>query len=446
KIKLTAVFKNTGEITVPSILVTEIYQEDTLLDTQRSNEIIIDKTEEREIIHTMQFSRSGEYTLVAYVEYGHKVTQKKSITVSVENAFSFFHSFLGIAISITIIFCCFAIGVFIIRRLKQLNRLSIEGQLNNTKSVVMHWVFGAMLVLITVIVMILLIIANSQADDVTTSATISNTAPAVDSVYISDSAGGGVDSYGSGITLSSGTTRTVHVNGVVSDVNGNGDIADTGVTVVLYRSGATGGASCSQDNNDCYSVSGVSCTLANASSTTRTYTCPVALQFYADATDSGTYAAQNWLAKVTVVDASAASGNTTHGGVEVNSLTALSIPSTIGFGSLELNQSTTDSNNVEQTVAQAGNTTADVNVSSAAAMSCTSGTIPIANQTWAVTDVVHASGTTLSDTPADTNLGVQIRTADGANTSKVLYWGIQIPASGVGGSCSGTTVISTIAG
>ena len=448
KIKLSANFKNTGEIAANSILITEIYKDNTLQDLQKGEETLVDKGENAELTQIFSLAEEGIYTFSAVVEYGSKITATKTITVQVKNAASFWTSAWGLSVILGLVIFFILIGVLLYRYLrnKRLDNYPLVTIPIKKNRMFRHWIFGIFLFMVVSFGIMSFIFMNSQADDVSTSTTVGNVDPAVDSIYISSSAGGGVDSYGSGIVLLSGTTKTVHVNGVVSDNNGKANIANTAITVIFYRSGATGGADCSADNNDCYQVSGASCTLADATDTTRTYTCPLLLQFYADATDSGAYSAQNWLAKVIVTDNNAATGNSTHGGVEVNSLTALTIPSTVDYGSLALNETTTDANNVEKTIFQAGNSTADVNVSSSASMVCSSGSIPVGNQTWALTDVAHGSGTVLSGTPTDTNLGVTIRTSDITNTSQILYWGIQIPVSGVGGSCGGTTYISAIAG
>lgn len=314
-----------------------------------------------------------------------------------------------------------------------------------------HWLIGGALALTSVFLVIAIVVVNTNADNVSTTASISNATPAVDSVYISSTSGGGAGTDLTSVTLTASTTKTVYVNGVVSDANGYQDVvqgASSGVVVKLYRSGATGGASCSADNNDCYAVSNAGCTLSGGSGTTQNYDCAVALQFYADATDAGTYSAQNWIASVTVIDtAGPATSSAVTDTTEVASLTALSIPSSIAYGTLALGASTTNANNQEMTISQNGNTLADVNVHSTAASTCTIGTIPVANQRWSVTDVSYASGTALTGSAAPVSaLDVAIRTNDGANTSAILYWNILIPTTGVGGSCTGTNVISAIAG
>lgn len=321
---------------------------------------------------------------------------------------------------------------------------------NTSQNSSLHWLIGGALALTSVFLVIAIVVVNTNADNVSTSATVSNATPAVDSVFISSTSNGGAGTDLTSVTLNAGTTRTVYVNGVVSDANGGTDIADTAVSVKMYRTTATNGSACAADNNDCYAVAGASCTLGAASGTTRAYDCPVALQFWADATDAGAYSATNWTASVTVVDiAGPATSSANTDTTEVNSLTALTIPGSIPYGTLALAAQTTNANNQDLTISQNGNTQADVNVSSAANMTCTIGNIPVANQKWATTDVgfTDVGSTALSGTPTQVSaLNVPIRTNDGVNTSSILYMNIGIPVNGVGGSCTGTDVITAVAG
>ena len=314
------------------------------------------------------------------------------------------------------------------------------------------WVLGGALVLIGIFVIVGMVLRRSQADDVETTTTVPNVDPTISSVYISSSADGGADSFGSGINLTTGGTKTIHVNGVVEDLNGAADI--TNVNVMFYRSDVSGGAACTDDNNDCYK--NWTCDTAAGSTSNRlTYNCPIALQYYTDSTDgSGPngVAGTNWIARVAVTDGSATTTNSTNT-VEVNTSMALTIPTTIQYGSLALGAETTDSNNQEMSIVQNGNKVTDVEVSTAAAMTCARGTIPIANQEWSLTDVSYGSGTDLSSSAADTNIGINtnVDDSDGSATNpsdgtRSIYWNIAIPSSGIEGSCTGTTVITAIAG
>lgn len=324
-------------------------------------------------------------------------------------------------------------------------------QTQNTSSVY-HWMLGGVLIVTILFVIIAIVVINSQANDVTTSVTIGNVDPTVDTIFVSNSPNGSSNDFGAGIILYPGTTRTIHVNGHVSDENSVSDINDSSISVTFYQSSVSGGANCTPANNTCYVVAGNDCTLSNINATTRAYNCPVPMHYYANNTQTGTYAADDWLVSVTVTDnsgPSSASLGTTSGvtGIEVNSLVALSIPDMIDYGTIELGNETSNTNNMSMIIGQAGNEIADVEVSSATDMTCTIGTIPVANQKWSVEDVGFSDegAVSLSGTETNANLDVPQRITDEENPTKVLYWNILIPHA-VGGTCTGTSVISAIAG
>ncbi len=291
-----------------------------------------------------------------------------------------------------------------------------------------------------------LVMINSQAVDVGTSTSITNAAPTVTSVFVSAAQYGQVDTYSAGTIndLVGGGTRTIHINGVVADNNLQGDIEH--VELVFYRSSATAG--CTPSNNDCYAVA--TCDLSTAGVTTlqKKYDCPIDLQYYADSTSAGgEFEAQNWVARVKVFDVGGL--NATDSGMtkEVQTLMALTIPSTIAYGGLGLGVSTTAANNQPMSIAQQGNDVTDVEVSMASAsMGCTLGTIPRANQQWSLTDIDYNAVGTNALTGSATRAAIQVPYRHGANPSQTLYWNISIPANGVGGSCTGTSVISALAG
>lgn len=312
------------------------------------------------------------------------------------------------------------------------------------ESKTLHYILGISLAMIAIFAAASLVMVNSQADSVSTSGSVNNAAPTIVSKFISSSANGQTDTYSGGTinNLTAGGTRTIHINGVVEDTNGQADIST--VEAVFYRSGV--GGSCTESSNDCYKVA--SCTLdtTGVTSLQKRYNCSMALQYYADSTSTGgEFPTENWVVSVKVTDAGSLNATDTALTKEMQTLLGLTIPSSIAYGALALGASTSNANNQEQVIAQAGNDNADVEVSSGAAMSCTIGTIAVANQQWSLTDVSYGAGGTnaLSGSAVDTNLNVAYR--HGANPTKTLYWNITIPSTGVGGSCTGTTTISAIA-
>ncbi|MFH1315428.1 MAG: hypothetical protein ABIH67_03470 [Candidatus Uhrbacteria bacterium] len=317
--------------------------------------------------------------------------------------------------------------------------------MDNTKT--MHWILGVALLMIGVFVVAALVMVNSQADEVTTTTLIENVAPTVDNVYINDVQYTLSDGYAGGTinTLAAGTTKAIYVNGIISDTNGDDDLS--AIAAVIYRTAQTD--SCSADDNDCYSNNTAGTCLIDTTygtSNEAKFACPFSLQYYADSTDasSDTYSADTWTVSVTVTDDNSATDNDKTVTKEMGTLLSLNIPSTITFGTLALGASTVIADNQMMTIEQYGNDSADVEVSGTN-LTCDGSTafIPAGNVEWALTDVDYASGTDLTGTPADTNLNVAVRT--GATTNQKIYWNIGIPVTGVEGTCTGTTTITTIA-
>ncbi len=275
-----------------------------------------------------------------------------------------------------------------------------------------------------------------------------NTAPTIISTYLSATTGAQTDDYPSGsITdLVPGGTRSIHVNGIVEDLDGRADIAI--VSVVFRRSGATNGNTCTADNNDCYRVT--SCSLFNNEDVNqKEYDCLVQIQYYADSTvaTTGRFPDENWVAEVYVEDLQVASATDNTVTKEMGEILALDIPTAIDFGTLNLAETTGVDTNVHQVISQFGNDQADVEVNGFGAMTCVLGTIPVANQQWALSDVAYddPASTVLTAISTDTNLAVPYRDDDQTNASKVLYWNIEIPSIQISGSCSGTVTVSSIA-
>ena len=270
-----------------------------------------------------------------------------------------------------------------------------------------------------------------------------NNPPTIVSVLTSNTSAGTSDDYGGGTIMPiSGGTKTFYINGIAQDLDGQNTI--TNIRGVFYRSGATGGAACSNNGNDCRVVS--TCGMINAIDTNqKVYNCQINLPYYADSTDPvGRYPSENWIAYVEVTDgtATASSSSLTK---EINSLLSVTLPASIGFGNHAMGDVTDASTNVETTITQTGNVNADVELSMAAGMGCKVGGVPRANIKWAVSDVGFADGgsTAMTGTPVDTNLDVAYGTQSTPSPSKILYWNVSVPYA-IGGSCNGVTTISAI--
>lgn len=314
----------------------------------------------------------------------------------------------------------------------------------------LHYVLGAALALIAVFVVVALVMINSQAANTNTQVAIDNVSPTVEAIFLSNDAETGdggqqVDDYAAGTinSLVSGSTKNLYLTGYVKDMNGSDDI--TNAEAVLYRTGATNGADCTADKNDCY-VDATCDVFDKTGVTDLWYSCgPFAVQYFADSTSAGgAYLSDNWTGRVEVTDGTT-TGNTTLA-KEMQTLLSLSIPGSIDYGTLALGAVTTDANNQTLTVTQQGNDAADVEVSSATAMACTvRGTIPVASQAWALTDIGFATSTPLTGGATDTALGITYQTDEVTPTTGILYWNVAIPDNNTEGTCTGFMTVSAIA-
>ena len=321
---------------------------------------------------------------------------------------------------------------------------------NNSNA--LTWVLGGALVLIGLVVVIMLVSVNSQADSVSTSTTVTNVAPTVDTLVLKDN--GATVTGGGTLSLNAGTTESVTITGTVSDDNGvatsfaSGDLSDIEGELYLTSLATAGCASGTTDNNQCYFTNGAAnCVLGSTvDTTTINYTCTFSMQYYSDGTSTGgASAADTWTASVKVVDDASLNATSTQA-FETGTLLALSIPATINYGTLAREQSTTNTNNQEMVITQYGNDGADVEVSGTTMPCSVVGTIPIANQKWSLTDLSAGAGgvTALSGVAVDTGFGIAYRTLDATALTKTLYWNIILP-NVASGSCTGTDTITAIA-
>ena len=258
----------------------------------------------------------------------------------------------------------------------------------------------------------------------------SNTLPVASSVSI--------DSAAASVALTEATTKNVVCTATVTDDDGYEDI--TSVEAKLYRTGV--GAGAGDDNSNHYTLTGdANCVPSGGSGTTETYTCTFPVQFYADPTDAGsTYEADNWTCQVTPSD-DVGAGTAATDTIEMDSLTALNVTATITYGALALNANT---GTADQTtvVTNTGNRQIDAQVDGYGAsdgdgyaMTCTIGTFALSYERYSIAASTDwATKTQLTDTAATITA---FDLAKGASSTKNIYWGLGLPSTGVGGSCSG---------
>ncbi len=317
---------------------------------------------------------------------------------------------------------------------------------NNSSA--LHWILGAALLLITLFVVVALVGANSQADELNSSAGVANAAPTVDSIYFDSvdtyqTDGNGTNEVDGIFELTSGSNTTLNISGVVTDTNGDSDI--TLVDMLFYSPEVGTFTDCfnGPDPNHCYKLT--SCTTQANDADSLTYNCAVDVVFWANSTTAGgAEAGQDWTARVNVNDSSQASGNMT-ATIDIATMLSLDMPGPIDWGTLAQNVQTVSGTNEDQTITQKGNDKADINLSGTD-MGCTNtGTIPVGNIKYDLNDDGHASGgAALSGTPTLLDVTIPYQITAGAVTDSV-HWEIQIPQYDVSGTCTGTITMTAVA-
>ncbi len=296
------------------------------------------------------------------------------------------------------------------------------------------------------------------ADTITTTLTIANVAPFISRADINVFSTVGQ----SGITLSENTTVQVTCNATLNDPNGFGDISKLNGTVYNTHVASHGSAN---DNNNHYT--NTSCGLIAGSGTTRGGECQFTAQYYADNSTA-------WQCNLTVYDAGvegsgANLSNSTYGNFTVNALTALNVPSTLDFGTLNPG----DTSAIQKAnVTNTGNTIIDIstygyangqtdspnamnctlganknislyfmryNVTAGRLSNCASADFSWTANYWNLTNTTNAKNWTQFTLPS--------RTADaaGGDAGNYTCWILKVPItseSDVAGSCRGIVSIT----
>jgi len=285
---------------------------------------------------------------------------------------------------------------------------------------------------------------DAKAILATSSVTVTNSLPVASSTSI--------DAGAVSVTLTESATSTVTATFTVTDNNGCEDI-DSGTpdtVAVFYRTNVAGGAACTPDAANCYSMSctGPTACTPGGSDLTATFSCTADVEFYADPTDAGSaYDATTWTATATPRDSAGTDGTPNADTIEMDSLTALDVTSTISYSALALGADTATEDQ-PTTVTNTGNRTIDTQVGGYGSVSedtysmvCTIGNIAVALEKYSLAAATaYASKTALvTNATPDT---VQTSLAQGAASTDIIYWGMGLPATGVGGSCAGKVVFT----
>jgi hypothetical protein len=226
--------------------------------------------------------------------------------------------------------------------------------------------------------------------------------------------------------VNTGTTTRIFATGTVTDYNGVADLASS--TGVVYRSLVSGGHACAANDNNCYQGEKVQCVLSECSGFSCTLSCSVDMQYFADPTDIGDYAAEDWRFRASVFDSQGLSDTDT-AVAELNSLKAIALgTSVIDYGSIEVGSSTQSGTNPSINVQNAGNTLYEVHIAGTD-LSASGSTIGVDNQRYATSTFAVDSCTlcgVLSATPTGFGL-ILPKPVSTVPVSENLYWGIQIP-------------------
>ncbi len=308
----------------------------------------------------------------------------------------------------------------------------------------LNYILAALLFIGGLLLLVVVINLRSQADDSQTSTTIGNEAPTVNTVTFAESTQGvSLSSF----TVAENTTKNIYIYGSFTDNNGCADV--TSLTMEFFQTGSAV-SGCTYNDNRCYNSNstGYSCNFttipgacSGGSSETGNYECTVPVQYFAEATDAGPYSASVWRGRIVATDAALATGAATND-VEILTLSALDVGSSISYGSLGLNAQSSD---VSLTVTNTGNNDS-LNVwVSGTAMACTFGSIPVGNQRYALASgVSYSSMIPLTGTATSSGAIVSKATSAGSPSNYNLYWKLLTPTGGVNGTCTGTTTFSGV--
>lgn len=249
------------------------------------------------------------------------------------------------------------------------------------------------------------------------------------------------------ISLISGTTTRIYATGTVTDLNGYTDIETA--TTTFYQNGLAGGVgySCTPDNNNCYRMTGSQCSFTNCSGNSCDVVCYADMYYHTNPTDTGsTYAADAWTAFLDVSDQSGEIATTTSVSVDLLTLRAIAVDSTIDYGALEVN-SDTGSYNATTTVQNIGNDALDISVEGTDLTDGGSSQIPVTEQIFATSTFTYTACTVcsaLSTSATSYELDLAKPASTTPSIADQLFWGIAVPFGVAGTAHSGTNTFYAI--
>ena len=273
---------------------------------------------------------------------------------------------------------------------------------------------------------------NPQVSTYSTGVVTINSSPTVMGVSLNG---------GSNINLTADTTKNISFTATVTDSDGYPDMV--GASGKMYRSGV--GQSCSSNNNNCYLVA--SCSLSGCSGNSCTATCTAPVAFFADATDTGSYSTEYWLAWIEATDSFSATGSGTSptDSTEMNSLLTISTTSNIYYSKIIPGGSSDQKTIV---VTNAGNRLIDLRLLGYDMCTdyptCSGGKITVDNQEYSASGFSYGNGTDLSGSLNSLDIGIPKSSIVPSNSTGTVYWRLGVPVATAFGAYTGSNTIISI--
>ncbi len=285
------------------------------------------------------------------------------------------------------------------------------------------------------------VFGTATTTNVTSSATVTSTAPIVSFVSGPNS--------GTAISLNANTTTPISVALTVTDYNGCADFSNSTETIALLRGDiATSTCLASSTPNPliCYATSTFSTSTCPAAGYTANATVTFPMYYFATPTDNAsyTYYGQGWRGAITLTNPAKISVSTSSATTALNSLEAISsTPSAIGYGTLA--PAGINSPSVTTTISDVGNTSTTFQFSATASLTGGNPTTTLAtsSQQYATSSgFSYGTGYALSST-AVTLSGLSVAAPISTTTvSTNVFWLLQVPNGTPTGTYNGTNLFT----
>lgn len=302
-----------------------------------------------------------------------------------------------------------------------------------------HYLFAVLLGIAGLLIILIFVTIRSQASDIATSTTsISNTVPTINSITVATVS---LDADVSTVNPTESSTTNVFVHGTYTDNNGCDEVTSALVTTTVYLT--TSGVTCDKNEVDCYKDTSASASCAVSSCSggtdeTGVYECTLPLYYFA--TTGG------WTASVTLNDGTGDSTASTDT-FTYSGLTGISVPSSMDFGNVAYGATSgTTTDAATYTVTNSGNNNATTVTVNGTDLTCTDGTI--ATSSVRITSSTPGSGcSTYSGmkqlATAASDLGITITKATASSTPSTATLCARVQAtpktgSVLSGACAGT--------